>query len=74
MLNILSTPIRNVISVTKTPHPFETKIKRFLQRAKAIKNLKTTEITKDFYLDLIEPFIRQAVNWQDSQGHIVDPL
>jgi len=57
-----------------SPYPFESKIKRFLKRAKTLKDFKPTGLNKDYYLDLIEPFVRQAAGWQDSEGFIVDPF
>ncbi|MDD2709167.1 MAG: hypothetical protein PHV34_14365 [Verrucomicrobiae bacterium] len=34
---------------------------------------EATGLTRDFYADLSEPIVRQAVAWQDKDGRIIDP-
>ena len=36
-------------------------------------NWRPTGLTKDLYLDLSEPILRQALPWQDADGRIIDP-
>jgi len=51
------------MSFTDLPYSFEKEVEKFLSRAKIFrKKLKPTGLNKTYYLDLIEPFIRQAVN------------
>ena len=49
-------------------------IKRFFKRKIIPENWKPTGLTKEIYVKLSEPIVRQAVAWQDEEGRIIDPF
>ncbi|RLG73825.1 MAG: hypothetical protein DRO14_06330, partial [Thermoprotei archaeon] len=56
------------------PYPFEEKVKEFLKETSTLPGFEPTGLTRTYYLDLIEPIVRQAVAWQDDKGAIIDPF
>lgn len=55
------------------PFPLETKAKDIFSGAKAPDGWNPTGLTRDIYVELSEPIVRQAAAWQDKDGRIIDP-
>jgi hypothetical protein len=53
------------------PYPLEKTIKKLLSSTECRKDADGAE--KALYADLAEPIVRQAVDWQDAEGRIIDP-
>ncbi len=56
-----------------THFPLEEKIKNFFKEKITPENWQPTHQTKQLYVKLSEPIVRQAVSWQDKDGRIIDP-
>lgn len=55
--------------------PLTPKIKKIFKQQKLFpENWQPTGLTKDIYIKLSEPVVRQAVAWQDKDGRIIDPF
>lgn len=55
------------------PYPLEEKFKEFFNQDFSRFVLEPTGITRETYLDLVEPIVMRAANWQDERGAINDP-
>lgn len=50
------------------------KIEHLLSRGPATDEWRAIGCTKELYVELSEPIVRQAVPWQDQDGRITDPF
>ncbi len=56
------------------PYPFEGKVEKFFEDLSVPSGFKATGLTRTYYLNLIEPIVRQAAKWQNDEGSIIDPF
>jgi len=61
-------------SVSIQGYPLANKINIFLHRQKQIKNFKPTGFSKGDYLKIIKGEVLVMEKYQDSEGHIIDPV
>lgn len=55
------------------PYPLEQKIGDILSRGTVARDWQPTGFSRQLYVELSEPIVRQAVAWQDGDGRIIDP-
>jgi hypothetical protein len=66
-----SLPVLSPRGKKPTPYPLEKTIERVLSFTECRENPSAAE--KTLYADLAEPIVRQAADWQDAEGRIIDP-
>ena len=55
------------------PFPLEEKVRIFFDCETFPEDWEPTGCTKELYVELSEPIVRQVVPWQDEKGRIIDP-
>jgi hypothetical protein len=60
--------------LTLPPYPFEAKVSQILNSLHGDAEVANTSISRETYLDIAERIVRQAVDWQDERGAIINPV
>lgn len=64
----------NLMLPSEESYPLEKKVKEFFSQDLSELPFQPTGLTREYYLDLMEPLARRTAEWQDERGAINDPL